>query len=71
MSTIADQIIIPGLTFLSIVTIGVSILMSKTQRRKTLETRMRDSALTVAGTIASEKQKSGFLKLLEKIGNLT
>ena len=71
MNKIAEQILIPGLTFLSIVTIGISILMSKTQRRKTLETRMRDSALVVAGTTASDKKKSGFLQLLEKIGNLT
>lgn len=71
MDAIADQIIIPGLTFLTIVTIGASILMSGTQRRKTLETRMRDSALIVAGTTASDKKKSGFLRLLEKIGNLT
>ncbi len=71
MDAIADQIIIPGLTFLTIVTIGASILMSGTQRRKTLETRMRDSALRVAGTTASDKKKSGFLRFLEKIGNLT
>lgn len=71
MDAIADQIIIPGLTFLTIVTIGASILMSGTQRRKTLETRMRDSALIVAGTTASDKKKSGFLRFLEKIGNLT
>ncbi len=71
MEAIADQIIIPGLTFLTIVTIGASILMSGTQRRKTLETRMRDSALIVAGTTASDKKKSGFLRFLEKIGNLT
>lgn len=71
MDAIADQIIIPGLTFLTIVTIGASILMSGTQRRKTLETRMRDSALIVAGTTASDKKKSAFLRFLEKIGNLT
>lgn len=32
---------------------------------------MRDSALIVAGTTASDKKKSGFLRFLEKIGNLT
>lgn len=71
MNGLAEKILIPVLTFLSIVTIGISILMSKTQRRKTLETRMRDSALVVAGTTASDKKKSGFVQLLEKIGNLT
>ena len=71
MSAVPDQIIIPGLTFLSIMTIGISIILSKTQRRKTLETRMRDSALTVAGTTTAEKQKSGILRFLEKIGNIT
>ena len=71
MSGTAEQILIPGLTFLSIITIGISVLISKAQRRKTLENRMRDSALNVAGTITSDKKKSGFLQLLEKIGNLT
>jgi len=32
---------------------------------------MRDSALTVAGTTSTGRQKSGFLRFLEKIGNLT
>ena len=73
MDGLTEQIMIPGLTFLSIVTIGVSFLLSKTQKRKTLESRMRQSALVVAGTTASgtEKKKSGFLQLLEKIGNVT
>jgi len=71
MDGIANQVIIPGLTFVSVMTIGVSILISKTQRRKTLETRMRDSALTTAGTTTTDRQKSGFLRFLEKIGNLT
>ena len=71
MDAIVDKLIIPGLTFLSVFTIGVSILMSKARKRKALETRMRDSALTVAGTTASVKKKSGFLQFFEKVGNLT
>ena len=71
MDTLADKIMIPALTFLSIVTIGVSILLSKAHKRKTLDTRMRDSALVVAGTTAPDKKKSSLLRLLEKIGNLS
>jgi tight adherence protein C len=32
---------------------------------------MRDSALVVAGTTTTDKKKSGLLRLLEKIGNVT
>jgi tight adherence protein C len=71
MIALADKIMIPALTFLSIITIGASILLSKAQKRKTLDTRMRDSALVVAGTTAPGKKKSGLLRLLEKIGNLS
>ena len=73
MDGLTEQILIPGLTFLSIFTIGISILMARIQRRKTLEKRMRESALVVAGTTSSEteKKKSGFLLFLEKIGNVT
>lgn len=71
MEALADKIMIPALTFFSIVTIGASILLSKAQKRKTLDTRMRDSALIVAGTTAPDRKKSGLLRLLEKIGNLS
>lgn len=73
MIGLTEQILIPGLTFMSIFTIGVSILMARTHKRKTLGSRMLDSALTVAGTTSSEtgKKKSGFLQLLEKIGNVS
>lgn len=70
MDAIADTIIIPGLTFLSIVAIGTSILMSGAQRRKTLEMRLQESAWKGTGTAASDKKKSGLLRLLENIGNL-
>lgn len=70
MDAIGDKIIIPGLTFLSIVAIGASILLSGAQKRKTLETRIRESAQVGTGTRASRKKKSGLLQFLEKIGNL-
>ena len=73
MNGLAEQILIPGLTFMSIITIGVSVLLTRTHKRKTLGSRMLDSALTAAGTSLEEtgKKKSGFLQLLEKIGNVT
>ena len=69
MDTIGDKIIIPGLTFLSIVAIGASILLSQAQKRKTLEMRMQESAPIGTGGSASQKKKSGLLQLLEKVGN--
>jgi tight adherence protein C len=50
--------------------IGVSILMAGAQRRRTLATRMRESARTGTGASVSRKKKSGLLQLLEKIGNV-
>jgi len=70
MDAIVDKIIIPGLTFLSITSIGVSILLSKLRKRKTLETRLREGAWTGTDTGASREDKSGLLQFLEKIGNL-
>ena len=71
MNGLFEQILISGLIFLSVITIGISILISKKQKRKTLETRMRDSALAAAGSSLQDKKKSGFIQLLEKIGNVT
>ncbi|MGD8501431.1 MAG: type II secretion system F family protein [Phycisphaerales bacterium] len=71
MDAIGDKIVIPGLTFLSVMAIGASILMAGAQRRKTLATRVREDARTKAGTAASRKKKSGLLQFLEKIGNFT
>jgi Flp pilus assembly protein TadB len=70
MDGILDKIIIPGLTFLSITSIGGSILLSKMSKRKALEDRLREGALTGTDTKASREDKSGLLQFLEKIGNL-
>ena len=70
MDGIADKIIIPGLTFLSIMAVGASILLSKAQKRKNLETRMHEGISLEKGTSAMDKKKSGLVQLLEKIGNV-
>jgi tight adherence protein C len=70
MDGILDKIIIPGLTFLSITSIGGSILLSKMSKRKALEDRLREGALTGTDTKASREDKSGLLQFFEKIGNL-
>lgn len=70
MDALADKIIIPGLTFLSIMAVGASILLSRAQKRKTLETRMQEGFQIGAGARASDKKRSGPMRLLEKIGNL-
>jgi len=70
MDGIADKIVIPGLTFLSIMAVGASILLAKAQKRKTLETRMRDGPALATDTRAAGKKKSGLVQLIEKIGNV-
>jgi tight adherence protein C len=70
MDGIADKIIIPGLTFLSIMAVGASILLSKAQRRKTLETRMQEGIALEPSIGAADKKKSSLVQLLEKIGNV-
>jgi tight adherence protein C len=72
MNVVRLEIIVPVLTFLSVIAIGASILISREQKRKTLETRLPrlpDRILTGNGKAAS-RQKSSFVQFLERIGNL-
>jgi tight adherence protein C len=70
MDAIGDKIIIPGLTFLSIFTIGTAVLILRGQRRKTLEARLQEGTWAKADTREARKKKSGLLQFLEKIGNI-
>ncbi len=70
MDTIGDNIIIPGLAFLSIVAIGGSILVSVAQKRKALERRLQEGAWTGMGTGAPREKKSGLLQFFAKVGNI-
>ena len=70
MNAIGNEIVIPGLAFLSITAIGASILASRAQEKKTLEARLQKNARMGLSASASRKKKSGLLKLLEKVGNL-
>jgi len=64
MDAIAEKLVIPGLTFLSITAVGASILLSRAQKRKTLETRMREGIPTTADiTATGQKQKSSLVSL--------
>jgi tight adherence protein C len=67
---IGNQILIPGLTFLSIFTIGSAILVLRNQKRKTLEARIQEGAWAKTDTREVRKKKSGLLQFLEKIGNI-
>lgn len=69
MDDIATKIVIPGLTFFSIVAIGASILMSKARDKKRLEARVQPGALGVTHESQSAKKKSGLVRFLEAIGN--
>lgn len=70
MDSIADKIVIPALTFLSIMAVGASILLAKAQKRKTLETRIQDGLAPATDARIEDKKKSGLVQLLEKIGNV-
>jgi tight adherence protein C len=71
MNDTTVQILVATLTFLSIVMIGISILISHSQKRKTLETRIHESTANLTETSAFEKKKPDLLNFLAKIGNLT
>src|SRR4030042_6350012 len=70
MDVMDNKIIIPGLTFLSIFTIGIAFLILKAQRRKAMETRLEEVSWTGTEIKDSRKKKSGLLQFLEKIGNI-
>lgn len=70
MDAIADKLVVPALTFLSIVAIGASILLSVAQKRKAIESRLRDSTWAGAEADTAKGQKSSLLQFLENIGNL-
>ena len=70
MDSIGNEIIIPGLTFLSIFTIGSAVLILRAQRRKALEARLQDGSWAAAEVKDTGKKKSGLLKFLEEIGNI-
>ena len=68
MINISPEILIPILTFASVMTIGASVLISRAQKRKAVEQRLQDKAWTEVEEEVSDK-KSGFLKFIERIGN--
>jgi tight adherence protein C len=70
MDFLGNKIIIPGLTFLSIFTIGTAVLIVKGQRKKALKTRLQDGTWTKTEVKDTQKKKSGLLQFLEKIGNI-
>jgi len=70
MNLTRQEIVIPVLTFFSVITIGSSILLLlRMRRRKTLEMKLQDVTWTDTTKTASGK-KTGFLHLLERFGNL-
>ncbi len=71
MDDITDKIVIPGLTFLSVIAIGVSILLLKARKKKRLETRLQDGPSQITHKIEPGKKKSGLLRFFEVIGNYT
>ena len=66
---ISPEIFIPILTFVSVITIGASVLVIRAQKKKALAERLQDDVWTEIDPVSPEK-KSKFLKFLEGIGNL-
>jgi tight adherence protein C len=69
MMDINPEILIPILTFVSVITIGASILISRTQKKKMLEERLQHDVGTEIHETRSN-EKSVFVKVLERVGNL-
>ncbi|MHC4743965.1 MAG: hypothetical protein ACYS8Z_18765 [Planctomycetota bacterium] len=64
-----SDMLIPILAFFSVIGIGASILLArKGHGSKALESRLEDHDWSASGLEASQ-EKSGFFKLVEKIGN--
>jgi tight adherence protein C len=69
MSILTQEIMVSVLTFFSVVAIGGSIVVSRMQKRKIVETRLKDNTGTEEGEPVSHK-KSGILQFLQKVGNI-
>jgi tight adherence protein C len=63
------EIVIPILAFLSVMLIGASVVISKTEKRRVVEDRLQDKAALGLQKVEIQK-KAGFIQFLEKIGNL-
>jgi tight adherence protein C len=62
------EIVIPVITFVCVIAVGVSLLISREQKRKLLEKRLREGTGFKTGG-ETKQQKTTFVQLLEKIGN--
>jgi tight adherence protein C len=69
MNAINQEILVPALTFLSAVSIGSSVLISRQNKKKVLKSRLADSFGTAADSTDS-RQASKLLRFLEKVGNV-
>ena len=67
---ISEVIVIPGLTLFSVIAIGTSILISRAQERKRVETRLQDTLPIGTDAKASRKKEASFLQFVERIGNI-
>ena len=63
-----SEMLIPALTFLSVVSIGASILLFRKGKSKVIESKLEDHSWTRPRQDSSPK-KSGFLQVLERVGN--
>lgn len=68
MGIIESEMLIPVLTFLSVIGIGVSVLLFRKGKSKVLESKFEDHTWTGPSQSRSRK-KSSFLQVLEKVGN--
>lgn len=67
------EILIPVLTFLAVVAIGASIIVSRAEKRKIIEDRLEDRlrrGILTAGQETETAKKTQILQFLEKVGNV-
>lgn len=69
MDVIRFEILIPVVTFVSVIAVGIALVVSQQQKRKMLEVRLR-SDIGVGADRAAPGKKSSFVQFLEKVGNL-
>lgn len=68
MDILKSEMAIPVLTFLSVIGIGASILFLRKGRNKVIDSKLDDHRWTALRRESSPK-KSGFLHVLERVGN--
>jgi tight adherence protein C len=69
MVVILEKLLIPGLTFFSIMAFGIFVILAKEQKRRRIEKRLQDTPSEIEEVTVLQKRESGLMYFLEVIGN--